>query len=87
MLVQIKNKYRNSFSLKMSSSEEYYKGLDAYQILEVPRNADKKAIKAAYRKLVAKWHPDKVLLRLLFYLIKFYEFYLIQYLAIIIFTW
>jgi molecular chaperone DnaJ len=46
----------------MSTKEDdnpYYKGLDAYQILECPRTADKKEIKAAYRKLVAKWHPDK----------------------------
>ncbi len=41
------------------SDNPYYRGLDAYQILECPRTADKKEIKAAYRKLVAKWHPDK----------------------------
>lgn len=37
----------------------YYEGLDAYQILGVPRSADDKAIKSAYRKLVSQWHPDK----------------------------
>lgn len=34
----------------MSSVDDYYKGMDAYQILEVPRSADKKGVKAAYRK-------------------------------------
>ena len=37
----------------------YYKGQDAYQILEVPRGADKKDIKSSYRKAVSTWHPDK----------------------------
>ena len=37
----------------------YYKGQDAYQILEVPRGADKKDIKTSYRKAVSTWHPDK----------------------------
>ncbi len=37
----------------------YYKGMDAYQILEVPRSASKAEIKSAYKKLIAKWHPDK----------------------------
>ncbi|EKX52149.1 hypothetical protein GUITHDRAFT_157105 [Guillardia theta CCMP2712] len=32
---------------------------DLYKILNVPRNADEKAIKAAYRKLSLKYHPDK----------------------------
>ena len=43
----------------MSTTETYYEGLDAYQILNVPKSSDKDAIKSAYRKLVAKWHPDK----------------------------
>jgi molecular chaperone DnaJ len=37
----------------------FYKGMDAYQILEVQRGADVKDIKSSYRKMVAKWHPDK----------------------------
>jgi molecular chaperone DnaJ len=37
----------------------FYKGMDAYQILEIPKSADKKQVKSAYRKAVAKWHPDK----------------------------
>jgi molecular chaperone DnaJ len=31
---------------------------DYYQILGVPRDADEKEIKAAYRKLARKYHPD-----------------------------
>lgn len=31
---------------------------DYYEILGVPRDADEKKIKSAYRKLARKWHPD-----------------------------
>lgn len=30
-----------------------------YEVLDVPKDADAKAIKAAYRKMALKWHPDK----------------------------
>jgi len=30
-----------------------------YDVLNIERNADESAIKAAYRKLALKWHPDK----------------------------
>ncbi|XP_060561613.1 dnaJ homolog subfamily C member 3-like [Ruditapes philippinarum] len=39
--------------LKNSQKRDYYK------ILGVKRNANKKTIMKAYRKLAAKWHPDK----------------------------
>lgn len=32
---------------------------DYYQILGVPRDADEKSIKKAYRALAHEWHPDK----------------------------
>ena len=31
---------------------------DYYEVLGVPKDADEKAIKAAYRKLARKYHPD-----------------------------
>lgn len=42
-----------------TSGDDYYPNMDAYQVLEIPRTADKKEIKAAYKRAVAKWHPDK----------------------------
>jgi hypothetical protein len=34
-------------------------GEDYYKILGIPRNADEKAIKKAFKKLTLKYHPDK----------------------------
>jgi DnaJ-class molecular chaperone len=31
---------------------------DYYTVLDVPKNAQQKDIKSAYRKLARKWHPD-----------------------------
>jgi DnaJ homolog subfamily C member 3 len=39
--------------IKQSKKRDYYK------ILGIKRNADKKAINKAYRKLAQEWHPDK----------------------------
>jgi DnaJ family protein C protein 3 len=44
---------RAEAALKQSKQKNYYK------ILGVPRNADSKAIKKAYRSLALEWHPDK----------------------------
>lgn len=33
--------------------------IDFYELLEVERGADEPALKAAYRRLAMKWHPDK----------------------------
>ena len=35
-------------------------GLNAYQILQVSKTANKKAIKASYLKLAKKYHPDMI---------------------------
>jgi len=32
---------------------------DLYEVLGIPRDADEKAIKSAYRKLAMKYHPDR----------------------------
>lgn len=40
-------------ALKQSKEKNYYK------ILGIPRNANKKEIKKAYRDLALEWHPDK----------------------------
>lgn len=32
---------------------------DYYKILDVPKNADEKTIRNAYKELARKWHPDK----------------------------
>ena len=34
-------------------------GADYYKILGIPRSADDRAIKKAFRKLSVEWHPDK----------------------------
>jgi len=53
--------YARTSTILLSSKDgdQYYGGLDAFQILGVTRGADKQEIKSSYRKLVAQWHPDK----------------------------
>ena len=34
---------------KVFMAQDWYSGQDAYQVLEVPRNADKKSVKTGYR--------------------------------------
>ena len=36
-----------------------YECADYYKILGIPRNADQKAIKKAFKRLSLKYHPDK----------------------------
>jgi molecular chaperone DnaJ len=44
----------------MSSVEDkYYQGKSAYEVLDVQKGSNDKDIKRAYRKAIAKWHPDK----------------------------
>jgi hypothetical protein len=51
---------RYSTALRMSEADNpFYRGMDAYQILEIPKTATKRDVKSAYRKAVATWHPDK----------------------------
>ena len=51
--------YKGLTKFSMAVGDEYYPGMDAYQILGVSRDADKKQIKAAYKKQIGTWHPDK----------------------------
>ena len=50
-----------SVELKRKVMDRFHKldTLSHYQLLEVPRDADKKAIKAAYFKIVGSFHPDR----------------------------
>lgn len=44
---------------RMSRAQKQKKKRDYYKILGVRRNADTNEISKAYRKLAAKWHPDR----------------------------
>ncbi|KAK8795716.1 hypothetical protein WA158_000372 [Blastocystis sp. Blastoise] len=57
-----KNERNEKLSQKMQeidTAEKRSKEKDYYKILGVKRDATKKQIKSAYRKLALQWHPDK----------------------------
>ncbi|KCV71655.1 hypothetical protein H696_01074 [Fonticula alba] len=51
-------RYKNG-ALRAANAIKTRNNVDYYKVLGVPRNANKAAIKKAYRKLVLEWHPDK----------------------------
>jgi DnaJ-domain-containing protein 1 len=44
-----------------SSGKPPAPGLDPYEVLGVPRGASTEEIRAAYLRLIAQYHPDKVM--------------------------
>jgi tetratricopeptide (TPR) repeat protein len=51
------NEYQ-TLAAKAEAAQKQSKQKDFYKTLGVPRNADEKKIKSAYRKLAKEWHPD-----------------------------
>ena len=49
--------YRRSMPRRPAAPKQ--PGADYYKILGVPRSADDRALKKAFRKLSLQWHPDK----------------------------
>eukprot|EP00053_Salpingoeca_punica_P019735 m.201838 g.201838 ORF g.201838 m.201838 type:complete len:492 (-) comp17712_c0_seq2:3486-4961(-) len=56
---QSDNQQINEAIQRVQRMQKQAKKRDYYKILGVPRNADKKEINKAYRKLSVEWHPDK----------------------------
>jgi DnaJ-class molecular chaperone len=48
------------FSADGSSADNIRSTKDPYEVLDLQRNATQAQIKAAYRKLALKYHPDRV---------------------------
>lgn len=54
------NAYQNDGDAGRGASNRVPNGPDPYAVLGITRDADERAIKRAYRKLMSQYHPDKL---------------------------